>query len=106
MLVSVTGRSRGLVNKGDRWHPPHFVADGNMLLPRGNQRRPHTQVQSFTINTNIQNPPPLGKNYDVIEDGDTCRDIADRNKLSLLDLYVPALFPIMITPDIMLIFTS
>jgi len=31
--------------------------------------------------------PSNCKNYDLIKDGDTCRDLADRNKLSLLDFY-------------------
>lgn len=35
-----------------------------------------------------QNHPTLGRQYDKIEDDDSCRSIATRNDLSLLELYV------------------
>lgn len=36
----------------------------------------------------------------MIEKGDTCRDLADRNKLSLLQLYVSGYLSLFITLDI------
>jgi hypothetical protein len=40
----------------------------------------------FQTNTDARPLRALGKNYDEIEGGDTCRSIASRNNLSLLDL--------------------
>ena len=84
MLAAMTGRPQSwvFVSRRSMSHPGK---DGILFGPYRINSRVKIAECSRT-KTDAQPLPTLGKNYDAIEADDTCRSIATRNNLSLLDL--------------------